>query len=434
VQLSLRLVSGAEGSICINCFVNRSNIFFNNTVMKLKLKIRLSIMMFVQFTALGTVVPVIAHYFKNSLGFSGNEIGMLFACASLTGFISPFIGSIVADRIISAARLLALCNVGAGIFLLVTSYSSSFKVTAISYLLYALLIGPVIALTNAITFHNATDAKKQFTPIRLWGTVGFIAIAWVCILFAPETSNNGDSLFFLRWSIRVGALISIAFAFYALTLPRHRLHVSKNVSFLPVDSFRVLCNRDTAVLITTAFLITAIDKFHFFAVAPFLSQNGFADAHIMPVMSIGQVVEIIAIMMTATLLGKIGFKKLICIGLLLEAIRFACYAIGSPVPFIYIGLAVHGFVYAFIFLGIAMWIDSRCSAHTRTGVHQISAMLLGGLAGIVGNLLCGKMLDHFSTGIHGLVDFSSFWIIPAGASLFVLVFFIIFFKSDAACR
>jgi nucleoside transporter len=402
--------------------------------MKLQLKIRLSIMMFVQFTAVGTVIPAIAHYFKSTLGFSGSEIGMLFACASLTGFISPLIGSIVADRIISAARLLSLCNFGAGIFLLITSYSSSFKATAISYLLYALLLGPVFALTNAITFHNAVDAKKQFTPIRLWGTIGFIAIAWACILLSPGISDSSDSSQFFRWSIRTGALISIAFSFYALTLPRHRIHTAKKISLLPVDSFRILLNRDTAILIITAFLITAIDKFHFFAVAPFLSQNGFADSYIMPAMSIGQAVEIGAIIITAPLLAKIGFKKLIALGILMEAVRFTCYAIGSPVQFIYIGLAVHGFVYAFFFLGIAMWIDSRCSSHTRTGAHQISSMLLGGLAGIIGNIFCGIILDHFSTGANSIINFSSFWIIPACASFIVLVLFIFFFKSDTECK
>jgi nucleoside transporter len=402
--------------------------------MKPQLKIRLSIMMFVQFAALGAVIPVISHYFRNTLGYSGNEIGILFASASLIGFISPFIGSIVADRIISAARLLSLCNFGAGIFLFILSYSSSFKATAISYFLYALLIGPAFALTNAITFHNATDANKQFTPIRLWGTVGFISIAWACILFSPGIAHNSDSSFFIRWSIRAGALTSIGFAFYALTLPRHRIHVSKNISFLPVDSFKVLCNRDTAVLIATAFLITIVDRFHYFAVAPFLSQHGFADAYIMPVMSIGQAIEIISIIITAALLAKIGFKKLLAIGILMEALRFGCYAVAEPVTFIYIGLALHGCAYSFFFLGSAMWIDKRCSAQTRTGVHQISSMLLSGLAGIIGNLFCGKVFDHYATGVHGLVDFSAFWIVPACSAIIVLVFFMIFFKKDASCR
>jgi hypothetical protein len=387
-------------------------------------------MMFTQYAVLGTVTPIIAHFFKTVLGFSGQGIGAAFAFASITSFVSPFVGSIVADRMMKSKRLLSLCNLGTGAALIILSASESRSTGIAAYFIYGLLSGPVIALMNAITFHNATDAERQYAPVRIWGTVGYIAVAWFCIFLAPDSGTARAGELFMRWTLRAGGVLSVILTAYALTLPQPSSPRKSKQSWFPSESFAVFTERRTKIFITLAFLVTSIDKFNYFGAATFLSQSGFPESEILPAMSIGQVFEIVAMLSMAAFSARFGLKKMMCAGLFAEALRFGSYMIGAPDFVIYAGLSAHGFFFAYFMLSCYIWLDGRCSAHSRSGVHQIFSMITSGLTGIAGNLVCGKILDRFMDQTTGRVDFVSFWAVPFAGSCAVFLLFIFLFEDD----
>jgi nucleoside transporter len=393
------------------------------------LQIRLSTMMFIQYCALGTVVPILGLYFKQNLHYSGNRVGLILAISAVSSIVSPLVSAFIADRVISSARVLVLCNIVAGASLLLLSFQKTFFAVIILFTIYSLFIGPVSSLSSAITFHNSIDAKKHFTRIRVWGTAGWIAAGWIFALIWNDADGSVISL--LPEALRFGAFTSFVMAVYAFFLPRHRIHMPRKVTFIPVDSFRVFARKEVLYLGIFTFLIAFVDKFHYFATAPFLSQSGFSDRSIMPLMSTGQIVEIFVIVVTGFLLKKYGFKTVMAAGILSEFMRFGCYAIGSPDAWIYGGLAIHGFTYGFFFMSASIYIDSHCSSAARTGVHQIFSLLTGGLSGITGNLACGWLLDFFTDRAANMVHYHQFWIVPTALALIVFLSMLKFFPAKA---
>ena len=141
--------------------------------------IRLSAMMFLQFFVFGCTLPIFSLYMKDYLHFSGAQSGIILAMSAIPAFFAPLISSFIADRLISAERLLICCNIAGAAAMSALYFQSEFYSVLFFYLLYSLLTGPAIALTTAITFHHAPEAVKKFGGIRLWGTLGWFMAAWV---------------------------------------------------------------------------------------------------------------------------------------------------------------------------------------------------------------------------------------------------------------
>jgi MFS family permease len=399
--------------------------------MKPLVHFRLSLMMFIQFCSIGVIVPLMSLYMKQCLGFSGAEIGTIFAAASISSFVAPLIGVFVADRFIRAKHLLSLCQFGIGVSLVTLYFMTSFGSVLALYVIFSLLIGPTFSLTNAITFHNSTDTTRSFGSIRLWGTVGWIAVGWALSFFWFLT--GGDQTSRLPDILIISAICSFLLSIYALTLPSPVIKRDRREGFIPVESIRVFRKRNVLLLAVLSFLIVFVERFHFFGASPFLRQIGFSEQSILPSMSLGQFSEIIAIAVTGAVLTRIGFKKTILLGIFFEGLRFLMYFIAAPGLLVYAGLTLHGFTYPFIFMATAIYIDSQCSIRARTGVQLLITMITGGLAGITGNIACGMVMD-FASGAGTTIDFSIFWGIPLALTFAVFAGCVIFIKKSWRAR
>jgi len=222
------------------------------------LQIRLSAMMFIQSCATGTVIPIQGLYFKQYFHYSGNTVGAILAISAASSIIAPLVSAFIADRIISSARVLALCNLVAGSALLALSYQKTFVSAVLLFTIYSLCISPVFSLLNAMTFHNTIDAKKYYTRIRVWATGGWIAVGWIFALIW----NNADGSSHLPDALRLGAFISFIMAVYSLSLPRHKIHLPKKATFIPVESLRVFARREVLLLALFTFSITSCGIIH----------------------------------------------------------------------------------------------------------------------------------------------------------------------------
>jgi MFS family permease len=381
-------------------------------------------MMLLQLAVNGAVAPILSLYLKEYLGFSGAQAGMVMAMSAVSAFLSPLIGAFIADKLIRAERLYAACLILAAAAMFALSRQRGFPGVLCFYLAFTMLYGPTNALANAVVFHNSTDAKKAYGGIRLWGTVGWVAVAWLFGFLYLGGSGGGHLTARLPHALTLSAAISMALGLYALSLPSGRGEKVIRSSLLPKESIRVLRRREVSLFLVFAFLVSILDIYYYFGTSVFLSRMGVATNHIMPLMSVGQIPEIIAFSVMGILLSRLGFKRLFAIGAAAELVRFTVFAAGGPHWLIFSALPLHGIAYAF-FSGCAhIYLDSFSSRAARAGVHQLHAIITSGFGNFMGNMMGGRMLDA-STDAFGRTDFRAFWALPAAIALTALVFLLL---------
>ncbi|MBW1696995.1 MAG: MFS transporter [Deltaproteobacteria bacterium] len=391
-------------------------------------KLRLSVMIFLQYFTLGATVPIFSLYLTRNLLFSGTQAGTIFSMSAVAAFVSPFVGAFIADRLISATRLYALCHLIAGVLMALLSLQRQFELFLFIYLIYMLSFVPTHALSNAIAFHHLPDSQHSFGGIRMWGTIGWIAVAWVFGFFWLQTEDAAVAGR-LADALRLSAISSVLLGLYALTLPVQRIESNRPRRIIPVESFRVMISRNVLVLSFISFLISFINRFYYFGTGPFLRQIGFRESVIMPAMSLGQVPEVFAMALLGLLLKHYGLKRVIAMGIFMELLRFSSFAIGQPKLLVLAGICFHGLAFTFFFTTALICLDGYCNESSRAGAHQLFAIITSGFASFCGSLVSGKIMDVFTITENGIVDFRAFWVVPAGLSLFALVILVLFFHE-----
>lgn len=386
--------------------------------------IRLSTMMFLQFFVFGCTIPIFSLYMKDYLHFSGAQSGIILAMSAVPAFFAPLISSFIADRLISAERLLICCNIAGAAAMVALYYQRDFYPVLFFYLLYGLITGPAMALSTAIAFHHAPEAAKKFGGIRLWGTFGWFMAAWVFrYLWSGKESSE-----ILRSALALSALSSVAISTYAFTLPVG-LNRDKQVKVVlfPRDSLKVVLQPEILCFSLISILITFADRFYMFGGAPFLKNLGFADRQILPVLSFGQIPEIIGLGVLGLILKRFGLKKTLLLGAFFEISRFLIFLSGDR-NLLYLGISFHGFTYAYFFIPLTMFLDTRCDKYSRAGAHQLFSMI-GGVGAFAGNLLAGFIADLSSANALKQIDFSRFWLV---ALLFSVAAFsgLLFFTAE----
>ena len=394
-------------------------------------KFRLCIMMFIQYFAFGATMPVLSLYFKDHLNFTGLQIGVILAMPAVAAFVSPLISACIADRIIRAEKLLAFCHLAAAAFMAVLCSRTTFPSVLLLYLAYSLVVIPTLALTTAVTFHHIPKDTRRFGRIRVWGTIGWIAAAWI-FYFICGTGVSPKDLSFtdkLPIALKLGAAASLVQGFYALTLPASGAKPDKLESILPLASFKVITHPHILLICVLCFITAMIDKFYFLGMGPYLSQQGYSQSAIMPVMSIGQIPEIFMMLILAACLARFGFKKMIVLGIALNLWRFTILAMGSTGLVLYSGICCHGMAYTFVAVSASIFLDTKCDRQSRAGAHQLLALIMSGFASLLGNLSAGYTTDLL-TNAQGTINYTAFWTVPATIAAAALIITIAFFPKN----
>lgn len=371
---------------------------------------RLSAMMFLQIFVSGCTTPILTLYMKHYLNFSGTQIGIIMAMSAVPSFLAPFIGAFIADRIISAERLLLICNLAGAALMLVFSNQTRFFPVLICFLLYGMANGPTWALTSAITCHHAPDAIKSFGGIRLWGTLGWITAAWFFSFFWIHRVSTVQTEI-LRSAMHLSAFSSLITAIYVLTLPTGLKRNKGEIVIIPRDSLRVIFQPEILVVSILGVVLTFTDRFYVFGGGPFVRSLGFSDKMIMPILSIGQIPEIIGLAFLGIILKKIGLKKTLLIGVFCTIIRFSVFSSGNP-HLLFLGISMHGLTYSFFFTPLIIFLDNRCDKYSRAGAHQLFTIITGGVGGLAGNLLAGYTADITSISVSNQLNFHQYWLVP----------------------
>lgn len=376
---------------------------------------RLGVMMFLEYLIWGSWLPLLALYLGDVLGFSGGEIGWIFATQAIACVTGLYFGGQIADRWLSTEKLLSVLHLVGGLAMFALAYQTTFWSFFIVMLIYQLAYMPTMSLTNAVVFHHVADSQQNFGRIRLWGTIGWIAASWPFVFILA--GKTGPDLHAALSSIfTVAGVASITLAAFSLTLPHTPPAKNQGGISAPMQAIRLLRDPVMFVLFVATLMDALVHQAYFQWTSPFLQAAGLAENWIMPAMSVGQIAEIASMAALGWALARLGWRWTMTLGILAHAARFFVFAIGDPLWLMVAINVVHGMCYAFFFAAVYIFVDERCPRDARASAQGLFNLVILGVGPFAGSLLWGWLGDVFRNA-DGSVDFSRLFLAPAVLAL-----------------
>ncbi|MDN3205848.1 nucleoside permease [Algoriphagus sediminis] len=402
--------------------------------MKFNTSLRLSSMMFLEFFIWGSWYVTMGTFLGSNLQSSDQDISLAFSTQSFGAIIAPFIVGLIADRYFDAQKILGVIHlIGAGLmFFLFQSqdFSGFFPVL----LMYMILFMPTLALVNSISFNQMKDPAKEFSVIRIWGTIGWIA-AGVLISFlgwdSPASLKDG----LLRNTWLVSAIFSGILGVYSFTLPKTPPRAIAGDKFslseaLGLDALSLLKHRNYAIFFLSSILICIPLAFYYQNANPFLTEIGVENST--GKMAIGQVSEVLFLLLLPIFFKRFGLKKTLIVAMAAWAIRYVYFAFGDANEgawMLIVGIFLHGICYDFFFVSGQIYTDSHAGEKFKSSAQGLITLATYGVGMLIGFWAAGQISNYYLNS-ENLHDWQSIWLIPSGISVLVLLFFMLFFKNE----
>jgi len=403
----------------------------------LQIRLRLSVMMFLEYFIWGAWYVTLGTWLGQSLHFSGEQVGLAFGTNALGAVLSPFFVGLMADELFANQRLLAALHAIGGVLLWVASTQTGFSSMYVILLAYSLCYMPTMALSNAVAFRQMKDPKQDFGSIRVLGTFGWIIAGLVIGSLIPKFFT-GHAIEATAIPVRVAAISSFIMAVYSLTLPDtpplRKGHGFKLSNIFPAEAFSLFKDRNFAVFALASFLICIPLQFYYAFTNPFLNEIGVQNA--VSKMTLGQFSELLFMLTLPFFFKRIGVKYTLVLGMLAWVVRYLCFGFGNAdalVWMLYLGIVLHGICYDFFFVTGQVYVDQKAPQALRAAAQGLIIFITYGIGMFVGSWICGKVVDmHVSTLPTGAIyhDWRAIWMVPAAASLVVLIFFLIGFRTE----
>jgi nucleoside transporter len=404
------------------------------------LRLRLSIMMFLQFAIWGAWFVVFFDYLLK-LNFNGAQAGWIFGNMALGAIISPMIVGLIADRYIASEKLMAILHlVGAGLLYWMAQIDQpDFTLYFTVSLIYALVYNPTLALANSISFSHVPDGTRDFPGLRVWGTIGWIVVNYV-VGKSLDIGTNQPLVF--------AAGLSLALAVFSLALP-HTPPTGRAGDPLPfVKAFSLFKEPSFAVFFIVSGVITIVLAFYYSNTATFLKS---LDANMVPeglrgyfvksdaapefinpntTMLIGQIIEMIVLPFLPIFLWRFGMKWVLVLGMVSWGLRYLLFSAGSPFSFILLGVALHGICFDFFFAAGFIHVDNEAPKDIRASGQALFALLTYGIGMWLGSVLSGFLKDYFTNPETKEVNWPAFWLVPSIGVFAAVLVFIAFFRIE----
>jgi len=394
--------------------------------MKWSLWLRLSFMMFLQFAIWGAWFPFLPAYLEKGLGFSGIQMGWIFATLPLASMISPFVGGQIADRWVPAQWFMAIANLAAGAAMLIMAWMKTFPGTFVLLLIFSFLYAPTLAVSNAICFHNLDDPEKQFPSIRVWGSIGWIAAGlllslWLYLAGGKELEKGYVCLL-------LGGIFAILLGIFSFSLPHTPPAKKKERPWAFVEALKLLKDWKFAVFILIAFVVATELQFYFLLASPFLTAIGVPEEQVPAWMTIGQAMEILIMLSLSLFLAALGYRKVLAIGVIAWAIRYVIFAIGKPTGLVLASLGLHGFCYVFFFVVGMIYINSVASSDIRASAQGLWTFITVGLGMFIGSLFSGWVKDIFT--VKKVTNYTYVFLVPVFLTVACAVAYLTLFRES----
>lgn len=392
---------------------------------------RLSVMMFFQYMVWGSWYPVLSTY-MGGLGFSGLQIGVIYSLLPVGCMIAPFAGGQLADRYISTEKLLGALHLIGGVVLCVAATSASYRSILLMMLVWSLIYAPTLALTNSITFHHLPDAENKFGLVRVFGSLGWIAVGLLLTLLRtiwPEQQGlpglgGADSL----W---LGGFLSLLLGLFCLALP-HTPPAKKGGSpWAFLAAFKMLRDPSFAVFIIISFVVATELMFYYVLTAPFLQTLDISSANIPAVMTIAQVAEIGTMLALPLMLKKWGIRNTMAFGIMAWPIRYAIFAYGQPRWLVVAALTLHGICYVCFFVVAYIYVNSVAPPDIRASAQAFITFVTLGAGMYLGSIFAGWIRDFYTVGVgaDAVVDYTKVFLVPCVLTIICAVVFFFGFKE-----
>ncbi|GGE29633.1 nucleoside transporter [Sphingobacterium soli] len=397
-------------------------------------------MMFLEFFIWGAWFVTLGTFLGNNLKASGLEISNVFSTQSWGAIIAPFIIGMIADRYFNAERILGVLHI-AGAFLMYQLYQSDSIGSFFPYVLgYMILYMPTLSLVNSVSFRQMKNPEKEFSFIRIWGTIGWIvaglSISYLFKWDSPEGLQEG----FLKNTFLMSAIASVVLAAFSFFLPKTPPIKDRNSGekesiskILGLDAIKLLKDRNFLVFFICSILICIPLAFYYQYANPFLTEIGLANAT--GKMTIGQISEALCLLLLPVFFTRFGFKNTILLGMLAWVLRYVLFAYGNAGELTFmllLGIALHGICYDFFFVSGQIYTDSKAGKDNKSAAQGLITLATYGVGQLIGFWVAGYVSDMYvSIKDTDLALFwNNLWIVPAVIAFVVMIIFLVFFKKE----
>lgn len=393
--------------------------------MKNSVRLRLSLLMFLEYFVWGAWYVTMGTYLLTSLQVDAVQVGAAYANLSIAAIFSPFFVGLIADRFFSAQKVLGILHLLGGFTLYYISTIQQFQDFWWLILLYTLLYMPTMSLANSISFSQMEDPGKQFPSIRVLGTVGWIAAGLLIGFMDIEAS-------YMTFRIAAGcSMILGVLSFFLPNTPPKKESTSLS-SIVGLDALVLFKDRSFNVFFISSIIICIPLAFYYSFANPFLNDIGMENAA--GKMTLGQASEFIFMLLMPFAFSKLGIKKVMLAGMLAWVLRYLFFAfgdIGSGVWMLYLGIVLHGICYDFFFVSGQIYVEKKAEASFRNSAQGIITFATYGIGMLIGSFVSGFITQTFVTTINGSSNFiwQSIWFVPGTIALLVSLLFLIFFRE-----
>lgn len=403
--------------------------------MKISIKLQLSLMMFLQFFIWGGWFVTLGTFLSNNLKASGGQIAMAFSTQSWGAIIAPVFIGLIADRYFNAEKILGVLHLLGSVLLYLMSQTVDFSVFYPYVFGYMLVYMPTLALVNSVSFNQMKDTAAEFPIIRTFGTIGWIIsgiiISYVFGWDAQESIAAGD----LSNTFKMVAMASLLLGIFSFSLPKTPPFGSDQKSFtlkaaLGWNAVKLLSDRNFLLFFIASVLICIPLAFYYQQANPFLVELGMDNPTAK--MSLGQVSEVLFMLLLPLFFVRFGFKNTILVGMMGWVIRYMLFAygdVGDKNFMLIIGILLHGICYDFFFVSGQIYTDFKAGEKVKSAAQGLITLATYGVGMLIGFWIAGKISDIFilDSGEH---DWNMIWKSPALFALGVFLLFLLIFKNE----
>jgi NHS family xanthosine MFS transporter len=411
----------------------------------MNIKFRLILMNFMQFFIWGAWLITIGAYWFQNKGWSGAQFGAIFSTMGISAIFMPALTGIIADRFVNAEKLYGIMHILGSITLfclpLVNNPGTFFWVILLNMIFYMPTLSLSITVAYSALKNSDQDVVKDYPPIRIWGTIGFIAALWVVSITHNETSVN---------QFYIASAVSLALGIYSFTLPKCPPLLNKNtnkslVNLLGLNAFVLFKTPRFAIFFAFSLLLGAAlqltnaygDTFiHDFQKVP-AYQGLIAVKYPAIIMSISQVSETLFILAIPFFLRRFGIKYVMLFSMLAWVLRFGLFAFSDPAGglwMIILSCIVYGMAFDFFNISGSLFIETQTTPEIRGSAQGLFMMMVNGFGALFGSFTSGVLIDKFFTHADHSKNWHGIWLCFAAYALVISVIFPFVFRNNATLK